>query len=243
MQISTQELQQVAAAGPRFDMYAGIHKAMRALMADTLLAVGRMDVEDALELAQVSQRVLELLEACRSHLQHENDFLHTAIEARAPGTTGRVAGEHAEHEASIERLAGQVARLRAAPEADRAHEAQRLYRALALFMAENLEHMHYEETVHNAALWAHYPDEDLVAIHDALVASIPPQEMMAIARWLVPFMNPQERAMMLQDMRGKAPAPAFQAILDTVQPHLDQREWAKLAAALALPVVPGLATA
>ncbi len=243
MQISTLELQQVAAAGPRFDMYAGIHKAMRAVMADTLLAVGRMDSDDALELTQVSQRVLELLEACRSHLQHENDFLHTAIEARAPDTTTRVAGDHAGHEAAIEQLARQVVRLRAALPADRAHETQRLYHALALFMAENLEHMHYEETVHNAALWAHYSDEELLAIHDALVGSIPPQEMMAIARWLVPFMNPQERAMMLQDMRGKAPAPAFQAILDTVQPHLDQREWAKLAAALALPVVPGLATA
>lgn len=241
MQISTQEFQQVAAAGPRFDMYAGIHKAMRAFMADTLLAVGRMDCDYAPELERVSQRVLELLAACRSHLQHENDFLHTAIEARAPGTTGRVGGEHAEHETAIEQLERQVARLRAAPAAERAHEAQRLYRALALFMAENLEHMHYEETVHNAALWAHYPDEDLVAIHDALVASIPPQEMMAIARWLVPFMNPQERAMMLLDMRAKAPAPAFQAILDTIQPHLDQREWAQLAVALGLPAAPGLA--
>ena len=62
MNLDPQELKQVAAAAaPRVDMYSGIHKALRALMADTLLAVGRMDAEDDLERAQVTQRVLERL--------------------------------------------------------------------------------------------------------------------------------------------------------------------------------------
>ena len=47
MKIDSQELQQVAATqAPRVDMYSGIHKALRALMADTLVAVGRMDGAD-----------------------------------------------------------------------------------------------------------------------------------------------------------------------------------------------------
>ncbi len=64
LKIDSQELRQLAATQPpRMDMYAGIHKALRALMADTLLAVGRMDVGDELETAQTTQRVVELLEA------------------------------------------------------------------------------------------------------------------------------------------------------------------------------------
>ena len=86
MQIDPQELLALAAAeAPRLDLYSGIHKALRALMADTLLAVGRMDTDDKLEVAEVTERVLVLLEVCRSHLQHENDFIHAAIEARHPG--------------------------------------------------------------------------------------------------------------------------------------------------------------
>jgi hypothetical protein len=81
-----------------------------------------------------------------------------------------------------------------------------------------------------------------VAIHDALMASIPPDEKMAAARWLVPFMNPEERFHLLADMRAKAPAPAFAAILEMVRPHLDTKDWAKLARALQLPPVPGLVT-
>ena len=221
---------------PRVDMYGGIHKALRAMMADTLLAVGRMDTEDALELAQVTERVLTLLASCASHLQHENEFLHAAIEARAPGASERIAHEHDEHQKHIASLADAVAVLRGCAPGHRAASAQDLYRALSLFIAENYQHMHVEETAHNAVLWARYTDAELLEIHERLVGSIPPVEMMAVARWMVPFMNPAERAGLLGGIRAKAPAPAFQAILDTVRPHLTQTEWAKLSRSLGLPV-------
>ena len=238
MKIDTQEMKQVAAAElPRVDMYSGIHKALRALMADTLLAVGRMDCDDALERAQTVQRVLELLDFCANHLKHENDFVHTAIEARAPGASEAIAHEHEEHLAAIGRLSTAAGVLRDCAVIERPLAARHLYRELALFIAENFQHMYVEETAHNAVLWARYTDAELAAIHDALVASIPPAEMMYTARWLVPFMNPIERLGLLDGIRAKAPAPAFQAILDTVQPHLTQQEWAKLARGLGLPAV------
>jgi hypothetical protein len=244
MNLDPKELTCVAAAAaPRVDMYSGIHKALRALMADTLLAVGRMDADDGLERAQVTERVLELLQFCAGHLQHENEFVHAAIEARAPGASAQIGHEHDEHLKHIAQLADAVAVLRGCDASARPLAASRLYRELALFVADNFQHMHVEETAHNAVLWARYTDAELVAIHDALVASIPPQEMMATARWLVPFMNPAERVGLLSDIRAKAPAPAFQAILETVRPHLAANEWAKLARALQLPAVPGLVAA
>jgi hypothetical protein len=241
MKIDSQEARQVAAAqAPRFDMYVTIHKAIRAFMADTLLAVGRMDVDDEPELAQTTQRVLELLEFLQSHLTHENEFVHPAIEARSPGDSERIEREHIEHAQHLAALARSVEALRACHAADRAGVALNLYRELALFIAENFQHMHVEETAHNAALWANYTDGELVEIHHNLVSSIPPAEMMVVARWMVPFMNPAERAAMLADVRFNAPAPAFPAMLDTVRPHLSEREWEKLAKSLQLAPVPGL---
>jgi hypothetical protein len=233
MKIDTQELREVGATeAPRLDMYAGIHKALRALMADTLLAVGRMDFTDELELAQTTQRVVELLDFCRSHLEHENQFVHTAMEARAPGSTAVGAAEHREHESHLLELAHAVEALRAAPAAQRVTLAQDLYRRLGLFLAGNFEHMNVEESSHNAVLWARYTDAELHGIHNALLASIPPQEMMFAIRWMVPYMNPVERAGMLGGMKANAPAPAFEAAIETVRPHLTQREWEKLARAL-----------
>jgi len=242
MKNDSRELQQVRsaaanAAAPRVDLYAGIHKALRALLADTLVAVGRVDVEDPLELAQTTQRVLQLLDFMRSHLRHENEFVHPALEARSPGASSVIAYEHEGHEEEITRLANETTALLQAPAEERAADALTLYRHLSLFTAHHFEHMYGEETAHNAALWAHYTDAELIAIHDALVASIPPEEMMFVMRWMVPYMSPQERAGMLADMRAKAPPPAFAAVLGVVRPHLGEREWEKLAQALNLPPV------
>ena len=79
-------LTQAQPAAPRMDMYASIHKALRAFMADTLLGLGRMDVDDDLEFAQTCDRVMQLLDLCRAHLHHENQFVHAAMEARQPGS-------------------------------------------------------------------------------------------------------------------------------------------------------------
>jgi hypothetical protein len=243
MKIDPVELQQLAAAQPpRMDMYAGIHKALRAFMTETLLAVGRMDVTDEASLADTTAQLAQLLDFCSDHLRHENDFVHAAMEARAPGASGAIAHEHEEHLAHIAELRGCAAALAGQSVPARLAAAAGLYRELGRFVAHNFEHMHVEETAHNAVLWAHYTDAELAAIHDALVASIPPAEMMTVARWMLPAMNPVERAAVLGDMRGKAPAPAFEAVLATVRPHLSEVEWSRLASDLGLPPVPGLVT-
>lgn len=241
MKIDIHEMQQIAAvAPPRLDLYATIHKALRACMADALLALGRMDTTDNTEVAAIGTKLGQLLDLCASHLEHENAFIHAAIEARAPGASGTIAGEHVVHCEEIAALRAGVAQLQASEAGSRERVALALYRALALFVGHNFAHMQVEESVHNRALWNHYSDDELAAIHGALVASIPPQEMMQIMRWMVPYMNPAERTLVLADMRRHAPAPAFAAVLDVVRPHLDDTAWAKLARSLQLPCVPGL---
>jgi hypothetical protein len=107
-----------------------------------------------------------------------------------------------------------------------------LYRRLALFVAENLNHMHVEETENNAALWATYSDSELAAIEQGLVAAIPPERKAMFLRWMVPAAAPAERAAMLTKLQLGAPAGAFEAVLAIVKPHLSGRDWSKLMAAL-----------
>jgi ABC-type transporter Mla subunit MlaD len=223
-------------AAPRHDLYAGIHKALRAFMADTLRRVGALDATDEADMARTLSQVMALLAQLRSHLKHENDFLHTAIEARQPKAARRTAGEHIEHLETIATLEAEVQTLQAAAPVARAELATRLYRHLALFVAENLLHMHIEETANNAALWALYTDAELVAIHDQLVRSIPPADMMATLRWMAPAFTPQELAGLLNDMQRSAPPEAMRAVLDVVRPTLEPERWHKLARALNLPM-------
>jgi hemerythrin-like domain-containing protein len=226
-----------AAAAPRVDLYSGIHKALRLFMTDTLLRVGRLDTGDADELATTLAQLRSLLELCRSHVAHENEFVHAAIEARRPGASQRIAAEHVEHLDAIAALEAEVAALAAMP---REPAAQRLYRHLARFVGENFEHMHVEESSHNATLWSLYSDAELLEIHQRILAAVDPAEMGLVLRWMVPAMSPAERAGMLGEMQRQMPPEAMRGVIDTVRPHLNDSAWGKLARALNLPIAPGL---
>ena len=136
----------------RMDLYVSIHKALRSFMTDTLSRIGRIDVLDRADRDAALAQLDELLGLCLAHLRHENDFVHTAIGA----------------------LQAEADALRTAIGADAERLALRLYRHLALFVAENFQHMHIEETVHNALLWQYYSDAELGALHGRLMASIAP---------------------------------------------------------------------
>jgi len=225
------------AAMPRYDMYRLIHKGLRALMADTLTALGSLDCDDPIELADVLGRVRGLLDFCRSHLAHEDGFVHPAMEAREPGSAGEALSDHAEHEREIAGLEAAVAAVEAAPGGERAAAAHALYRGLAVFVGENLVHMDHEESHNNAVLWRRYRDDELVAIEQAIVASQPPEEQMVTIRWIVAAASPAERAGFLGAIRDAAPPEVFGAILDMVQAHLRPADRAKLARALSRPAL------
>ncbi|HJV69946.1 hypothetical protein [Ideonella sp.] len=230
-----------AVAGPRLDLYRPIHKALRVAMFDTLRRLGAMDVDDPEELEGSLGQAEQLLALLAGHLKHENDFLHTAIEARRPCSAQRSADEHRDHLESIGTLTDELAALRQAPAAERARLAHRLYQHLGLFVAENLEHMQFEETQNNAALWALYSDAELAALHGRLSASIEPRELMQALGWMAHALNAAELAGLFHGMRAKAPPEAFDAALAAARARLDDTRWARLARSLGLAPVPGLA--
>jgi hypothetical protein len=237
-------LQQAASAAasnaPRYDMYEPIHKGLRSFMSDTLSRVGRVDVFDNVDLARTLTQLEALLSFCAKHITHENDFLHTAIQVRLPEGAARTSEDHFGHLHSINALWGESRALMAAGNDERMALALRLYRHLALFVAENFQHMHVEETANNAALWAHYSDAELADIHHRLLATVGPADMMEVMRWMVPALSPVQRAGLLADMKQGAPAAVFDAVLEVVRPHLDIAEWTQLARAIGVPQQAGL---
>jgi hemerythrin-like domain-containing protein len=222
---------------PRHDAYRMIHKALRACMMDTLTAVGNMDADDERDVAAVLPRVRELLDFCRRHLEHENTFVHTAMEARAPGSATAIADDHEHHESSIAELSAAIDAVEDSRNGARAVAAHALYRRLADFVGENFQHMDVEETKHNGVLWSHYSDEEILAIEHAIVASQTPEEAMRVLRWMVAAASPAERAGLLGAVRTMVPPEAFQGILEMARSLVPTAAYDKLTRALAAPVL------
>jgi hypothetical protein len=198
-----------------------------------------MDPHDPADIAAALGEVRALLAGCASHLAHENEYLHPALEARAPGSSAATALEHAEHERSLAALEASIGAVESATGSARAAAALRLYRQLALFVAANFEHMQVEEVENHAVLTAHYNETEVFAIEQAIVGSLDPEEKMTVVRWMAPSAAPHERAALLAGMQGSAPRAAFEAVLGLIRPHLTGREWAKLGAAIGPMPMPG----
>ncbi|MFZ2299173.1 MAG: hypothetical protein WAV91_13110 [Aquabacterium sp.] len=215
----------------RFNLYQAVHKGLRAFMTDTLVRVGHTDPTDVQECTDCAEQVRTLLHVCGEHLVHENRFIHTALERRAPGNAQQAESDHADHVAEIAALRAVLAQAEVASPSERDAHWLRLYHEMSQFISDNLTHMLLEEQAHNAVLWAHYSDDELIALHDELVASIPPDEMALHVRWILPSVSHAERVGMLQGMRQGMPPEVFASQLDMARPLLQARDWLKLKAA------------
>jgi hypothetical protein len=217
---------------PREDLYTGIHKAMRALICDTLVAAGRMDAGDEAEVAQTLGRVRLMIELSRHHLHHENQHVHPVMEARRHGASTASARGHTGHVQSFERLEALALRVERNRGPAREAAALELYREIALYAAEDFLHMHAEETENNAILWEHCSDEELKGIHQAILASVGPRQMTDYLVWFARAMTPAERAALLSGMREAMPSEVFSGVTQLVKSVLGERDWAKVIAAL-----------
>jgi Hemerythrin HHE cation binding domain len=222
----------IAPVAPRFDLYTGIHKAIRAGCAETLVRLGAVDADDDTEVQTTTGALVAFLGQMRAHVMHENRFVHTAMEARRPGSASQVAGEHEDHLASIEALEREAFSFAATPAAERREPALRLYRHFALFVAENHQHMHHEETVHNAVLWETHTDAELMAIELAIIGSQTPQSMAGWLNWFAPALSTAELAPMLAGARGSMPAEVFETMVSSMASRQGPERHRKVRAAV-----------
>ena len=222
-----------AAAPERREIYHLVHKGLRAAMSDALIRLGRVDLDSVAQQADALGAVAELLGLCREHLEHENNFLHTAMEKVVPGASRACADDHVHHVKSIADLQVRLDDAMAADAPARERAFKVLYRLLASFVAENFAHMEIEESTNTELFWRHYSDADILAIEHQIHAHIKPERMMTWLRWILPNVTRQQRAVMMRGMQAGMPPELFSGILDMVKPHLSEFERAALVVDLA----------
>lgn len=168
-----------------------LHKALVASLLDTLVHIGAADADDPAERAAAVAALAQLLGLLRDHVHHENDFLHTAVEARQPGGSAAVAAEHAAQGEAMAALAERGALLQHRPGAA---AAAALYRELGQFAAEQLHHMGQEEQTYRRLLGALYDRAEWRPIEARLLAAPSPEAWAALLPALARALSPQERA-------------------------------------------------
>jgi hypothetical protein len=232
-QTQTQAEAQPQAQAERREIYHLVHKGLRAAMSDALVRLGRVDLSGLETRKGALDAVTDLLHMCREHVEHENAFLHTAMEKAVPGSSQVCTADHGHHVTAIRNLETRIEEARRADPQMRERAFKVLYRLLASFVAENFAHMEIEESSNTELLWRHYSDADILSIEHQIHAAIKPERMMHWLRWILPNVNRQQRAVMMRGMQAGMPPELFGAVLDMVKPHLSEFERAALALDLA----------
>ncbi|HEY5798964.1 MAG TPA: hemerythrin domain-containing protein [Burkholderiaceae bacterium] len=216
----------------RIDLYVKIHKALRAQMMAAVASFETLDLDMPAAVLDAVGQLRQLLAFSASHLEKEDAYVHPAMEARRPGSTATIAGDHAHHRQAFEQLRALGDRLLVAG-AGQADVLTVLRQQLHLFVADNLSHMQQEETVNNAVLWETHTDHELIAIEMDIVGSLTQEQRAQSLYWMLPALNHAERMHLLQAMRAGMPPPAFEGVLGLARTRLSAAQWQRLEQALA----------
>lgn len=197
------------------DLYYAVHKGIRLANARLLIALGQTDATDDASVIRTLGALAAHLEMSLQHLTHENDKIHTVVEARVPGGSDHLGEDHDHHLeafAELRRMAEEVA----TAGVDRAAKLRRLYQRFALFMADDLTHMHEEETELMPLIAAHFAPEEIDGIEHSIVANIPPAKMAGFGKFMLGAASRSERIGMVTGMRQAMPEEAFDGLFTAI---------------------------
>lgn len=185
-------------------------------MADTLVALGRVDSTEDCEMRDVLARVEDVLRLCEGHAQRETEIVTRAIEARRPGATERFTVDHDLLADIIEQLRELAAR-----------RDPSLYSRFSAFVAEMLAHMAREEWEGEGVLREAFDAAERAQLQRQMDAALATSKGMPTLRWMIPAMTHAERAGLLESIRD-IDVVAFGAALALARAHLGAREFARL---------------
>ncbi|HKO55334.1 MAG TPA: hemerythrin domain-containing protein [Thermoanaerobaculia bacterium] len=183
----------------RPSFYRDVHKGIRALLFDLVQKSGRLDFADKAAVARYRAELKTAIDFLMGHAEHENRFIGPLLAEHAPELARRIGAIHEDQEHELPELLAMIDR----------GAAHGFVLELARISGELLVHMTEEEEVLMPTLWASMTDAEIIAVHEALVASIPPDEMAYALSWMLPSMNPAERAALLGGIRATAPPEVF----------------------------------
>jgi len=215
-------------AQQRHEMYRPIHKAIRHMMYTTAHDLSVADFQDK-PLADGALASLEnTISMLILHAGHEENFVHPALEERAPGFIESFEKDHGNDErtyAELRRLSNEVGSANYGRKSQLGREIYDIYNQ---FVGTYVDHLYREEHELQQGLWDNFTDEELVAIEAALGASITPDVMGQYTTLIGESFNPDDLVSFIGAMKGGMPPEVFEHVVQMFESATPAGIWAKV---------------
>jgi hypothetical protein len=216
------------------DLYRDIHKGIRAELFGITGATGRLDPSDRGARVDAADWLDRVVYKLVSHAAHEDTHVQPKLVAHLPELAEKIEADHVALESRMDQLKAVAAEAVDAPRAGQRQAVHHLYIELASFTSAYLAHQDVEERIVMPALESAIGVDEVLALHQEIVADIPPAELADGLSIMLSAMNLDDRAEMLGGMREGAPAEVFAGVWGLTGSVLAPDDFAALAARLGI---------
>ncbi len=150
---------------------------------------------------------LRLLHALMNgHAAYENSAIHELLRQKSSTAHEAIEKDHEEHEQQFEAFTAGLENItNCADEQMRQSLGYLFYLSFRFFVAENLRHIHIEETVIMPALQKLYSDEELSTVEAKTYDHMTSEQMIQMMEHLFPHMDLNDKIFFLGDIKKTQP--------------------------------------
>lgn len=158
------------------------------------------------------------------HAEHENNAIHALLRAKGSLLTEKIEHEHQTQAATFTRFFTWLQQILETENVSmRIQLGNEYYLTYRLFVAQNLQHFHEEETLIQSELQRFYNDDELRAVDSATYAVMSIDEMVGMLATLFPHLNREDRQFFLEEIKLAEPE-KFKALLPEIRALLTPEE-------------------
>ncbi len=178
------------------------HKYVSSALNDLERQIAQTDFANVDEVARIKEAFESLSAMLIMHANYEEERIHRLLSAKDSSVHAHAETDHRDQQAQINAIAQLIQEvLRASGDDDKIEIGHQVYLTYRKFVADNLLHLHEEETVILAELQRLYSDDELRSVAAIAYREMSPDDMMHMVQGLFPHMNKYDRYAFLANMR------------------------------------------
>lgn len=200
------------------------HKYVSYMFSELEKLVAKSDFRDKNQVHIINNQLNNIEELLTGHASWEESSIHELLRKKQSLVHAFIEVDHNEHAEQFKKLKEMLIFIADATyEQEQIHKGYIFYLTYRLFIANNLKHIHDEETIIMPELQKLYSDDELRAIEFGTYAKMTPQQMVHMMEVLFPHMNPSDREFFLTDIHDAEPE-KFLVAWKGIAPHIQASE-------------------
>ena len=181
------------------------HKFVSSALNDLEREIAKADFRKDEEFKHLLNSFQNLSNMLKGHAEYENEHLHALLKKKKSPLYKHVEEDHAHQEEQLLYIQTLFDTLAHAPSEEKVSLGYQLYLTYRKFVADNLSHLHEEETQILPELQRLYSDEELSLVEAPNYQVMTPGDMVDMVTVLFSHMNSSDRLAILTDMHHLQP--------------------------------------